>query len=178
VTWTGPVRFSTVQTPRDTGFYNTYFEGTVVWQKETTPDPREDLPVLPGGVRYRVASGQVHVRVRGLRIFLFPEPYSCTDEGDGDVALTPNDTRSAFPDEAPFSHLDVTPDGRYAGYLYKEAGLTVVRTCEERLFPNATEGVLSFGFSGMLNASRRIQGEMTEASTFETESAAWDFSGR
>lgn len=177
-TWTGSAAYSRLPTPAPTGFFNTYFEGTVTWQKETAPPPGEDFPVPAGAVRYRVASGVMHVVVRGIRTFLLADPFSCADEGAADVALGPSDAPFLFPDDPPRSALDVFGDGRYVGWIYKPARVPWVRTCGDQRFPSTGEVTMSLQFTGTLNAARHIQGTMTEASSFETETGSWDFSGR
>jgi hypothetical protein len=172
------VRYSNVRTPGPTGFFNTYFEGTVTWQKETVPDPRDDDFRPPGSVRYRVASGLMHARAEGIRIF--HDGYSCGDAGAADVVLGPNDAPSLFPDDPPRSKLDVLPDGRYSGILFKEAPVPLVRTCGEERFPSLGHLQMGFVFSGTLT-SARMQGEKRETigtDAPQTETATWDLTGR
>jgi hypothetical protein len=151
------------------------FQGNVIWEKQERPDP--EFPVRAGAVRYRIASGQVHVSYKGTRVFTFPSTYTCSDEGGRDAALLPNDP----PDDPVLqSYLDLGPDGQYTGYLHQRTQVTVARVCPDGPAGSfAADGTMSLRITGSLVDGRRMQGSMApESDARLTLSGSWDFSPR
>jgi hypothetical protein len=172
--WTGPAKF-TDSTNGSTYVGTTTWEGNVTWQKGDDPDPT--LPVLEGGVRYRLGPTRMHIAYRGTRTFIYPdETYTCTDVGDADVDLRSVDRsdESGLP-----SHLDVRPDGHYAGLIWQRANVTITRTCQTGYAGSFSGDIrMALFIVGDLRDGRRMQGEITDTGFESQEVSNWDFTGR
>lgn len=173
-TWGGSFRFTSEIRGRISGTGR--FEGTVTWQREQTPDP-EGLPIRPGAVRYRVASGQVTFVSTWRETFDGFEDI-CNWEGHGSATLGPNDP---VPDPELRSSIDLSDDGRYGGALYVVVPVTQVRNCPgaaPRTFP--ADGVVMFlPIEASLTPGPRMTGEMApHVDGRGTETGSWDFTPR
>lgn len=151
------------------------FEGTVTWQKQDDLSP--SLPRFAAGVvRYGVASGRLHVALRGHRAFTAGIPVTCTYEGDTDVALDPSDPAA----QSLVSSLDVAPDGQYVGSLHQRVSLRVVWTCPgQATSPSDAEESMYLPIRGTLVGGRQMQGQMVaETGVGLTTTGGWDFTAR
>jgi len=172
--WSGSANFSE-STTRPSGSFAVTYEGSVTFQKEDNPDPT--VPLRAGALRYRVASGQMHLAYRGTQTFTVPTVVACTYSGDAEVALGPNDTPG---DPFLASWLDVGQDSQYTGVIYRKAPLVVAMTCNDgtdRRIPD--EQTMALQIRGTVIDGRRLQGNMVpETIGGGTRTGAWDFSAR
>jgi hypothetical protein len=149
------------------------FEGTVTWQKQDDLAPSRPR-FAAGAVRYGVASGRLHVALRGTRTFI--SGNTCTFAGDTDVALGPSDPAADFL----VNSLDVAPDGQYVGSLHQDASLRVVWTCPgQATSPDDAEVSMSLPIRGSLIGGRQMQGQMPpDTGVGVTKTGGWDFTAR
>ena len=172
--WAGSFRLNADTRGRISG--TARFEGTVTWEKEQAPDPA-GLPVRPGAVRYRVASGQVTFVSRWQETFPGFEDI-CDWEGTGSASLGPDDP---VPDPDLRSFLDLSDDGQYTGSLYVVVPATQVRSCPG-VAPRtiAADGTfLYLPIAASLAPGPRMSGDMApNVGTGVTETGSWDFAPR
>jgi hypothetical protein len=170
--WTGSASYSEDITP-SLGNWKLSFTGPLTWHKNDNP-PAE-LPLSPGHLRYRLASGQMHVTYTGTRT---RTGVVCSDQAIADLPLDPND-----PVDDPLlqSYLDIAPDGHYVGWVGNTVTLSIARVCPATEFRGSFDGdfTMRLRIEGTLPADRRMQGNMpTVAGVTQTATGSWDFSPR